>query len=378
MKHILFTIVSLFSSIVLIAQIRTADDVERTFSPRNLMTNHIENLSNQLKKIGLDNLSGDIEKVVVTYNNKSCDCQYANGQIASVVCEGKNSVKFVYNSDNKLEIVQIENNQIIATTYDKKGRVASEASLKPYQSKGNTSVASAKAKTMMAGDYIYTDLWKNQTVTDTTAQIYLYEVLENGSTQEWAIERLYVYNYKSNGLMKERIEKASNPSRDAVYDFSYKHGLLEQQVKTYTNSNMVEGSTYYYENGKLIKVNKGYFKAAKGKNPPLISSETSTMTYDSTGKLLQFTSTDGYRNDSCFIQRDDKQRIVYVQKTQENGEMIPMFQCEYDDHNFIVKGEPKQQFARYEYDEKDNWIKQSFESKNGDVFEVKREIQYKK
>ncbi len=382
MKRLFFTFCSLCFVLTVSAQLRTANEVKTTFSPKNLMANNIEfSLSKIYAQLGIElqDIQGDIQKVSFSKdNNNWCECIFNNeNQISQIKKDDKDICKFVYNSNSKVEVIQFEN-EIIAITYDKKGRVASEAILYPYQSK-NTLTDGKKSITVMTDDYIFTNLWQSQKATDSTARIYLYEVKGQGLLQEWAIKQLFSYTYKGNGLMKTKVEIASNPYRDAIFDFSYKKKVLDQQVKTYTNSDMVEGTTYFYENGQLVKVNKGYFRAAKGKNPPLISSETNTMTYDSLGNMTTYTSTDGYRQDICTLQYDTNKRIVKVQKQQENGEQIPMFQCEYNDQNIVVKSTQSngQQKISFDYDEKGNWNKQTIVKNNGTTQVVERVITYK-
>lgn len=382
MKQLIFTFCSLCLTLALSAQIRTAEEVKTTFSPKNLMSNNTEfSLQKIYAQFGIElqDIQGNIQTVSFSKdNNNWCECVFNdNNQISQIKKDDKELCKFVYNSNSKVEVIQFESG-IIAITYDKKGRVASEAILYPYQSK-NVSTDVKKANTVMSDNYIFTDLWQSQKVTDSTARIYLYEVKPDGKTQEWAIKQLFSYSYKGNGLMKTKVEIASNPYRDAIFDFSYKKKILDQQVKTYSNSDMVEGTTYFYENGNLSKVNKGYFKAAKGKNPPLISSETNTMTYDSLGNMTEYTSTDGYRQDICTLQYDSNKRIVKVLKQQENGEQIPMFQCEYNDKNIVVKLTQSngQQKISYDYDEKGNWKKQTIVKNNGTSQVIDRVITYK-
>lgn len=381
MKRLFFTFISFCFAASLSAQIRTADEVKTTFSPKNLMSNHTEySLQKIYEQFGIEvqDIQGNIQNISFSKNNNSwCECIFNNeNQISQIKKDNAEICKFIYNSNSKLEVIQFESG-IIAITYDKKGRVASEAILYPYQSKN--ALTEKKANYVMSENYIFTDVWQTQKATDSTARIYLYEIKDSNSIQEWAIKQLFSYSYKKNGLIKSKVEIASNPYRDAIFDFSYKKKVLEQQVKTYSNSDMVEGTTYFYKNGNLSKVNKGYFKAAKGKNPPLISSETNTMSYDSLGNLIEYTSTDGYRQDICTLQYDANNRIVKVQKQQENGEQIPMFQCEYNDKNIVVKLTQSngQQKISYEYDEKGNWNKQTIVKSNGQTQIIERSINYK-
>ena len=85
------------------------------------------------------------------------------------------------------------------------------------------------------------------------------------------------------------------------------------------------------------------------------------MKYDSLGNMLEFFSTDGYRYDFCEMQYDENNRIVKIQKKQESGQNTPLFQCNYDTHNNVVKSVNGRSLFQcsYEYDAHGNWTKQT-------------------
>ena len=118
------------------AQIRTAEDVKNTFSSRNVVANHAEfDIQKVLGLYGIDNnTQGKIDLIKITMNDKNLIVYMVqNNQVSSVTAlVGKGSIqtinKFLYNSNNQLEVAAI-GKDIVAITYDKKGRVASEAFL---------------------------------------------------------------------------------------------------------------------------------------------------------------------------------------------------------------------------------------------------------
>ncbi len=375
MKHIVSVFILVFFSVCSFAQMLTADEVSTTFSPKNLMANRLEYSLPAILQSNFEFAlaAGSVEKITVQKDGVQYACAYNElGQLKEITSEGNVLCKLTYNENNQVEVVNLVD-KIIAITYDKKGRVASEACLYPNSEKKTLSGDYNSSKLIVTDDYIFLDGWSK---TLTSPRIYLLEIL-GSSVREWAIDAMYLYDYKGNGLMKEKIVTASNNSRDAVFDFTYKNKALQQQIKSYTNSPMVESSMYFYENGKLSKVNKGYFKRAK-RNPPLISSETNTMVYDSVGNLVEYSSYDGYRYDYCVMNRDGKNRIVKVQKKQENGEMTPMFQCEYNEQNCVVKSVNGRSLCQYtyEFDAQGNWISLTV-VENGKTKTMTRQISYK-
>lgn len=370
MKRIICSLTAIFVAVCVQAQMMNADDVKSVFSQRNTMANHAEySIESILKSIGFDFaiLGENVQATNVTIDDKSYTCTYnENGQLKEISNGNDVICKITYNSNLQPEVVNIKS-KIYAITYDKKGRVASEAVLLQTDNSINIS----NSNLVVSGDYVFTDFWKD--ATGKTPKIYLQEICDGNAVRTWAIETITTFDYKGNGIMKGKIVTASNDSRNAVFTFSYDKKVLQQQIKSYSNNTMVESSMYVYENDKLSKVNKGYFKPEK-KNPPLISSETTTMKYDSTGNLVEFTSFDGYRYDYCEIIYDTQNRIVKVQKRKEDGEMTPMFQCEYDSHNNVTKSVRNGQVFEhtYVYDAKGNWI-----VKTSGSHTIKRDLQYK-
>ncbi len=376
MKQIVSFFVLVFFSFCSFAQMMTADEVSTTFSPKNLMSNRPEYSLSAIIQLnfGFSLVENSVEQIIVQKDDVQYVCVYnEQNQLKEITSAGKTLCKLTYNSKGKVEVVNLVD-KIIAITYDKKGRVASEACLYPHSDNAAMSQHSS-SKLIVTEDYVFLDEWSKSL---TSPRIYLLEILDDSKVKEWAIDAMYLYDYKGNGSMKEKIVTASNNTRDAVYSFTYKKNALQQQIKSYTNSPMVESSTYLYENGRLTKVNKGYFKRAK-RNPPLISSETNTMVYDSVGNLLEYSSYDGYRYDYCVMNRDSKNRIMKVQKKQENGEMTPMFQCEYNDQDYVVKSVNGRSVCQYtyEFDAQGNWTSLTV-VENGKTKTITRQISYKK
>ena len=363
------------------SQILTADEVKTVFSPRNLQSNRVEyDMSALMDLVGVNvsSLKGSIAQVQVTTDSVQILCTYDSKNQLSRVSLGTDTLcKFFYNTKSQLEIAHY-GKQVFARTYDKKGRVVSEAKLYelPKDAVKNSATFTEK-DIVMSGDFAYSDEWKRQSLNDSLPKIYMYEIYDTYSSRAWAIDMMYIYDYNAKGQITKKMVTASNKTRNAVYEFTYKDGKLQQQNKLYTNSNMVEGSTYFYENNALMKVNKGYFKTTK-KDPELISSETNTMKYDSLVNMVEFTSTDGYRYDFCEMQYDAQNRIVKIQKKQESGQTTPLFQCDYDAHNNVVKSVYGRSLFQcsYKYDAQGNWVKQVIVS-NGKTKTVERKITYR-
>ncbi len=364
MKKLFCSVALMLSAYCGFSQIMTADEVKTVFSPKNLQSNRIEyDLRTLIEPIGfgLSSLQSSISQVEITTDTTQILCTYnTKNQLSRISSVRDTLCKFFYNRKSQLEVAHF-GNQVYAITYDKKGRVVSEAKL--YQLPNDAMNASATLMSkdiVMSGDFAYSNQWKGQSINDSLPKIYMYEIYDGSKVRTWAIDMLYVYDYNGKGQITQKMVTATNKARNAVYEFKYKDGKLQQQDKAYTNNNMVEGSTYFYENGVLVKVNKGYFKTVK-KKPELISSETNTMKYDSLGNMLEFFSTDGYRYDFCEMQYDENNRIVKIQKKQESGQNTPLFQCNYDTHNNVVKSVNGRSLFQcsYEYDAHGNWTKQT-------------------
>ncbi|MBR5433381.1 MAG: hypothetical protein IK117_02985 [Bacteroidales bacterium] len=372
-----FLLISAFAS----AQIRTANDVKNTFSSRNSMNNRLEfPLENVLSQFNLDlsNLKGNVKTIKYTESGKDwCTCYFnAKNQIERIANDEKDICKFVYNSKNQLEIIQMEK-QIIAKTYDKKGNVLSEALLYPAKKNTYNQVSSKKIKLTTSGNYIYTNAW--QIVPDTLEKVYLYEMNSDGSSKAWAIERICLYEYAGNGRMTKKLETSTDKAREALIEFTYKKGVLTQQVKTYTNMNMIESTLYTYENDRLVKAVKGYFKYVAKRKVMELSSEKNTMKYDDKGNLVEYVSEDTRRYDFCSLQYDDNQRIVKIEKRREDATMEPMCEYKYDDHNYIVeslKNEVKVTYE-YNYDTNNNWTKLSMSKAGVEPVVRTRVIEYR-
>lgn len=378
MKRFLVSVLAVVVTVGLSAQTKNADEVKTTFSPRNLQANHTEFcLQSVLNQYNIEeNMKGNISQITVSRSKASVVCAFnENNQPVSITKDGIELCKFTYNSNAKIEVAQ-SGNSIVAITYDKKGRVASEAFL--VEGSGKNQIDS-KSKTTMADKYIYTDSWKKQTLSDSTECVYLFEATNAGKAKEWIIDRMYIYEYNGKGLMTKKIETARDKVRESVTEFKYKKGVLQQQVKTYSNTNLVESTVYTYEEGYLVKAVKGYFRDISKRKSIELSSEVNMMMYDTQRNLVEYRCTDGHKYDLCVMKYDENQRLVNVQKRQETGEMMPMFQCEYDAANMVsstIKNEVKMQYA-YEYDAKGNWTKQTI-TKNGEaVGVISRAIQYK-
>ena len=378
MKRFLVSILAVVVAVGLSAQTKNAAEVKKTFSPRNLQANHTEfNLQSVLNQYNIDeNQKGNISQITVARTKASVVCSFnENNKPTAITKDGNELCKFVYNSNSKIEVAQ-SGNSIVAITYDKKGRVASEAFL--VEGSGKNQVDS-KSKTTMADKYIYTDSWKKQTLSDSTECVYLFEATNAGKAKEWIIDRMYIYDYNGKGLMTKKIETARDKVRESVTEFKYKKGVLLQQIKTFSNTNMIESTLYTYEEGYLIKAVKGYFRDITKRKSLELSSETYMMVYDPQRNLVEYRCKDERKYDLCIMQYDEKQRLVSVKKRQENGEMVPIFQCEYDTADMVsstTKNEVTMQYI-YEYDAQGNWTKQTI-TKNGEaVGVISRAIQYK-
>ena len=378
MKRFLVSILAVVVTVALSAQTKNADEVKTTFSPRNLQANHTEFcLQSVLNQYNIEeNMKGNISQITVSRSKASVVCAFnENNQPVNITKDGNELCKFVYNSNAKIEVAQ-SGNSIVAITYDKKGRVASEAFL--VEGSGKNQIDS-KSKTTMADKYIYTDSWKKQTLSDSTECVYLFEATNAGKAKEWIIDRMYIYEYNGKGLMTKKIETARDKVRESVTEFKYQKGVLQQQVKTYSNTNLVESTVYTYEEGYLVKAVKGYFRDVTKRKSIELSSEVNMMMYDTQRNLVEYRCTDGHKYDLCVMKYDENQRLVNVQKRQETGDMMPMFQCEYDAANMVsstIKNEIKMQYT-YEYDAQGNWTKQTI-TKNGEaVGSISRTIQYK-
>lgn len=378
MKRFLVSVLAVVVTIGLSAQTKNADEVKMTFSPRNLQANHTEfSLQSVLNQYNIDeNQKGNVSQITVARAKASVVCAFnENNQPVNITKDGNELCKFIYNSKGKIEIAQ-SGNSIVAITYDKKGRVASEAFL--VEGSGKNQVES-KSKTIMVDKYIYTDSWKKQTLSDSTECVYLFEASNTGKAKEWIIDRMYIYDYNGKGLMTKKIETARDKVRGSVTEFKYKKDVLQQQIKTFSNTNMVESTLYTYEEGYLIKAVKGFFRDISKRKSVELSSETYMMVYDPQRNLVEYRCKDVRKYDLCIMQYDEKQRLVSVKKRQENGEMVPIFQCEYDTADMVLsttKNEVTMQYA-YEYDAQGNWTKQTI-TKNGEaVGVISRVIQYK-
>ena len=378
MKRFLVSVLAVVVTVGLSAQTKNADEVKTTFSPRNLQANHTEFcLQSVLNQYNIEeNMKGNISQITVSRSKASVVCAFnENNQPVNITKDGNELCKFVYNSNAKIEVAQA-GNSIVAITYDKKGRVASEAFL--VEGSGKNQIDS-KSKTTMADKYIYTDSWKKQTLSDSTECVYLFEATNAGKAKEWIIDRMYIYEYNGKGLMTKKIETARDKVRESVTEFKYKKGVLQQQVKTYSNTNLVESTVYTYEEGYLVKAVKGYFRDVTKRKSIELSSEVNMMMYDTQRNLVEYRCTDGHKYDLCVMKYDENQRLVNVQKRQETGEMMPMFQCEYDAANMVsstIKNDVKMQYT-YDYDAQGNWTKQTI-TKNGEaVGVISRAIQYK-
>lgn len=383
MKRIFYFSIFILLSVFASAQIRTAEDVKNTFSSRNVVANHAEfDIQKVLGLYGIDNnTQGKIDLIKITMNDKNLIVYMVqNNQVSSVTAlVGKGSIqtinKFLYNSNNQLEVAAI-GKDIVAITYDKKGRVASEA----FLVKASKSAKSDKGNITMTDGYAYTDQWKKHDLSDTTESIYLYEFSETGESIAWAIDRMCVYDYNSKGQMTKKIETSRDKVREAITEFTYKNGVLQQQVKTYSNTNMIESTVYTYEKGLLTKAQKGYYRYAAKRKVMELSAETNLFVYDDKGNLTEYTSNSGQRYDFCSMQYDAKNRITDVQKRQENGEMAVLFRCEYDANGNVVKSEKGSVVTtyQYEYDSNGNWTKQTVTKNNGNPVVTTREISYMK
>ena len=378
MKRFLVSVLAVVVTIGLSAQTKNADEVKMTFSPRNLQANHTEfSLQSVLNQYNIDeNQKGNVSQITVARAKASVVCAFnENNQPVGITKDGNELCKFIYNSKGKIEIAQ-SGNSIVAITYDKKGRVASEAFL--VEGSGKNQLDS-KSKTTMVDKYIYTDSWKKQTLSDTTECVYLFEATNTGKAKEWIIDRMYLYDYNGKGLMTKKIETARDKVRESVTEFNYKKGVFQQQIKTFSNTNMVESTVYTYEEGYLIKAVKGFFRDISKRKSVELSSETYMMVYDPQRNLVEYRCKDERKYDLCIMQYDEKQRLVSVKKRQENGEMVPIFQCEYDTADMVsstTKNEVTMQYT-YEYDAQGNWTKQTI-TKNGEaVGVISRTIQYK-
>ena len=380
MKRFLFSVVASILAVSAFAQTKNADEVKTTFSPRNLQANHTEFcLQSVLSQYNIDeNMKGNVSQITVSRTKASVVCAFnENNQPVSITKDGKEICTFVYNTHSQVEIAQSANG-IVAITYDKKGRVASEAYL--VAGSGKQKADPNRKVTVTAVDkYIYTDSWKKQTLSDSTECVYLFEATNAGKAKEWIIDRMYIYEYNGKGLMTKKIETARDKVRESVTEFKYKKGVLQQQVKTYSNTNLVESTVYTYEEGYLVKAVKGYFRDVTKRKSIELSSEVNMMMYDTQRNLVEYRCTDGHKYDLCVMKYDENQRLINVQKRQETGEMMPMFQCEYDAANMVsstIKNEIKMQYT-YEYDAQGNWITQTI-TKNGEaVGSISRLIQYK-
>ena len=231
MKRFLVSVLAVVVTVGLSAQTKNADEVKTTFSPRNLQANHTEFcLQSVLNQYNIEeNMKGNISQITVSRSKASVVCAFnENNQPVNITKDGNELCKFVYNSNAKIEVAQA-GNSIVAITYDKKGRVASEAFL--VEGSGKNQIDS-KSKTTMADKYIYTDSWKKQTLSDSTECVYLFEATNAGKAKEWIIDRMYIYEYNGKGLMTKKIETARDKVRESVTEFKYKKGVLQQQVKT--------------------------------------------------------------------------------------------------------------------------------------------------
>lgn len=366
------------------SQIRTATEVTSLFSIKNLTSNHREFDSLYIvSTLGLPfdvyDIKGAVSTIDYTVGDKMFHAFYAShGGIDSLVSEGKTLMRAVYNSHSQIEVLEADT-VILAITYDKKGRVASEAKLYPVSSSSVIASTASGSKTQVTDTYIFTDAWQKQSLDDSLPRVYLYSMATDGRTIPWAIDRMYVYEYNGSGCMTKKIDSGRKITRNAIYEFSYKKKKLSQQIKTYTASSLVEGSTFFYENGVLSKVNKGFFRSAKGKNPPLISSETTIMTYDSLGRLVEYVSYDGHRRDICAYTYDANNRIVTIVKRMEDGRYLPLFQCEYDEKSRVVKYQEVRSrgTASYVWDNVGNWNQCTMTDDNGKETTVRRSIQYR-
>ncbi|MBO4778013.1 MAG: hypothetical protein J5588_05915 [Bacteroidales bacterium] len=380
MKRFLFSVVASILAVSAFAQTKNADEVKTTFSPRNLQANHTEFcLQSVLNQYNIEeNMKGNISQITVSRSKASVVCAFnENNQPVSITKDGKEICTFVYNTHSQVEIAQSANG-IVAITYDKKGRVASEAYLVAGSGKQKAD-PNSKVTVTAVDKYIYTDSWKKQTLSDSTECVYLFEATNAGKAKEWIIDRMYIYEYNGKGLMTKKIETARDKVRESVTEFKYKKGVLQQQVKTYSNTNLVESTVYTYEEGYLVKAVKGYFRDVTKRKSIELSSEVNMMMYDTQRNLVEYRCTDGHKYDLCVMKYDENQRLINVQKRQETGEMMPMFQCEYDAANMVsstIKNEIKMQYT-YEYDAQGNWITQTI-TKNGEaVGSISRLIQYK-
>lgn len=382
MKRFSYLFLFLFISVFAGAQIKTANDVKNTFSTRNSMSNRIEMpLESVLDQFNLDlaNLQGSVKTVKYSGADKEWRTCYfnANNQLERISNDETDICKCVYNTKNQLEIIQF-GKQIIAKTYDKKGNVLSEALLYPSNAKKLDQMAnSKKVKLVTSGNYIYTNVW--QLLPDTVEKVYLYEILPNGSSQAWAIERMYLYDYAGNGRMTKKLETSRDKARESLMEFTYKKGVLTQQVKTYTNMNMIESTLYTYEDGRLVKAAKGYFKYVAKRKVMELSSEKNTMKYDDKGNLVEYVSEDTRRYDFCSLQYDDNQRIVKIEKRREDATMEPMCEYKYDAQNYIVESIKNEVTVRYDYtyDSKGNWTKQVASKEGSEPVERTRIIEYR-
>ena len=379
MRRFLFFVIASTVAVGAFAQTKNAEEVKTTFSPRNLQANHTEFcLQPVMTQYNIDeNMKGNISQVTVSRSKASVVCSFnENNQPVNITKDGNEICTFVYNSHSQLEIAQ-SSNGIVAITYDKKGRVVSEAFLVKGSGKHKTE-PNVKANITTVDKFIYTDQWKKQTLTDTSELVYLY-VIDAGLAKPWIIDRLYVYDYNGKGLMTKKIETARDKVRESVTEFTYQNGQLQQQVKTFSNTNMVESTVYTYEEGYLIKAVKGYFRDLKKGKSVELSSEVNMMVYDPQRNLVEYRSVDGQKYDLCVMQYDGNQRLINVKKRQENGEMIPMFQCEYDSADMVsstIKNDVKMQYI-YEYDAQGNWTKQTITKNGEEVGSISRMIQYK-
>lgn len=384
MKRFITVSICVVFSLSLFAQFHDANEVSTTFSSKNLFLNHTEfDFLSSVNRYAFYELPiGKVESVKLSKNDKellvNCD---ENGQIVNIH-EGHTinpERRFVYNTKSLVEAAFL-GNYTVAITYDKKGNVVSEAFLVKSTKIKNPAEEMLAAHITMFDSYICTDQWKKQQLTDSTESVYMYESMENGEVVAWVIDKMFVYDYNSKGLMTQKVESSRDKVRESVVEFTYKNGVLTQQVKTYSNTNMIESTMYSYEKGLLTKAVKGYYRYAAKRKVMELSTETNQFVYNENGKLIEFTSNSGQRYDYCSMQYDANNRITEVQKRQENGEMVSLFKCEYDKNNMIIKSEKNSVVTtyQYEYDSVGNWTKQTVTKNNGTPVVTTREFVYKK
>ena len=177
----------MFSAYCAFSQIMTADEVKTVFSPKNLQSNRIEyDWRTVIEPIGLglSSIQGSISQVEITTDTTQTLCTYNAKNQLSRISSGKDTLcKFFYNTKSQLEIVQYSN-QIIAITYDKKGRVVSEAKLYLLPNNATSGSATPISKDIvMSGDFAYSDQWKDQSINDSLPKIYMYEIYEGSKVR---------------------------------------------------------------------------------------------------------------------------------------------------------------------------------------------------